>query len=352
MATAYPILLSASKAGTLLLDQQIPNTRYGTPSAVAGDEPFHRHLIDIYEPQGDITMAIVPLHGGGGTKYQYAAALGILRSFPPTPDGVSWGALEAFNTVLLVPQGQACHGVDPAWGAGNNPWNPDDVDTFSASYPIGIPTWSNHTMWSGVDDMQFVKDIAAFIANRYGAVLRVLTGHSNGGIMSNEAWYQHETGMFNVYCGTSGPASIYRRDVNPTPPSTVRPFCGFFGNLDTNLQIYPGHWQDPQWQLSQLSKAMVAYPFRPYIVGEMYQLQTRVNAYNAAHSLPAETVNFSDGVVSTVHVGTCTTWTYSGGANIVKLYSDSDHATKDLEKCAGHGHITDWALFALSNIFA
>lgn len=332
-------ILAKQKLGTVEVDQQIANTRDGGQ---------HPHEIDIYIPAGGFDTVIVALHGGGGAKGQYAAALGILTSFPQTADVVVWGALtnKYWRCALIVPQGQHCKGVDPELGPGNNPFNPLDVNTVSDEYPRGIPTWSNHVMWSSVDDMQFLKDMAAYIEGRWPGKTKILGGHSNGGIMANRMWYEDPT-HFDYYCGTSGPAGIYHRQVSSPPPAIVKPFLGIYGAQDTNLSITDGRFYNDTWQLSQLSKAFVQFP--ALVIGELDQLQFRVDAYNDAHGLPPETVEIADGVDKSAFVGSVRVWSYSGGANRVQLYDSADHSSKELQLCAGRRHVGDWCLFALLN---
>lgn len=345
--SAYPILLTVPP-GTLTLDQQIPNTRYGTGGATPADLPYHVQLVDLYEPNGIISFVAVALHGGGGNKYQYSATLGLLRGWPPTADKVFWGSLEYWHLAMMIPQGNHCEGVNPLWGAGNNPYNPHDVNTVSADYPYGIPTWSNHLMYSGVDDVQFIKDCATFASTRWGAATpRILAGHSNGGFMANTSWYEHIVNSYQCYCSTSGSAPPYYI-ANPATPAIVKPYFATYGHLDINLEITGTNFYEPVWYLSQVSKAFVDTP--PTAIGALQQLQVRVNAYNTYHSLPAETVSISAGVTVAVAIGTRTTWTYSGGDNIICLYSDADHSNVSLAKCQRSTNYALWILFLLKSL--
>lgn len=332
-------IMAKPKVGTVEADVQIANTR---------DGGLHPHKFDVYIPIGGVDNVIVPLHGGGGSKSQYTGALGIILAYPPSVSTVVWGALsnKYWSCALVVPQGQHCKGVDPALGAGNNPFNPHDVNTVSDQYPFGIATWSNHVMWSSVDDMQFLTDLAAYVSGRWPGANKILAGHSNGGMMVNRVWYEAPT-LFDHYCGTSGPASNYHRLLPSPPPGTVKPFLGIFGAMDTNLSISGGRFYNDTWQLSQFSQAFVEIP--ALLVGELQQLQVRVNAYNTAHSLPAETVLVEDGEDRSASIGSVRVWKYSGGRNRVQLYDSADHSTKQLQQCAGRRHVGDWCLFARLN---
>ena len=327
-------MLANLGSGIVLNNQLIPNTRDG------GNHP---QPCDVYEPNGTIRAFIVALHGGGGTKEQFAASLGVLLGLPVSSSKVAWNVLQTWGVALIVPQGSHCS------PSNEGPWNPNGVNTVSAEYPNGIGAWSNRSFWSGADDPQFTKDAAAWGAARYGSgALRILAGHSAGGIMVNRKWYEHSlSGGYTTYVAASGPAAAYYRD-NPSTPVIVKPFLGHFGALDTNLQIDGGKFYNDTWELSQPTKAWVQIP--NYLVGELQQLQARVTAYNAQHSLAPQTVTRAAGVTTAAAGGgTVTTWSYSGGANVVRLYSAAAHSTRDLQRCSGRRLIVDWMVFAFQN---
>lgn len=327
--------------GTMLLNQQIPNTRYGTPQQQPYDKPLHDNLIDIYEPPGTINLAMTMLHGGGASKGQYAASLTII-SGPQTLDTVNWPALMQVGAAAWFIQGMHC---TPA-NAG--PWNPNGVDTVSAQYPNGIAGWSNRAYWSGNDDPQLLVDIAIAQSQRYSNVFKVLCGHSEGGMMMQRAWYEHAAGGFNCYCGSSSPVNSYYLG-NPALPAVPKPMRTQFGLQDDNIGIAGGHFFDPTWVGGKNpTKSQAQTPVLS--IGDFAQLQTRVNAYNTFHSRPAETVREGDGVTAPCAVGTVTTWTYCGGAMQMLVYSNATHSTKTQQACAHKRMFTDFAVFALQNI--
>lgn len=313
----------------------IPNTRYGTLAATPADTTFHPHTLVVCQPAGYLRNVVVALHGGGGTSASFANGLGVLTSgLTFTNDKVNWDMLQSLNTTIIFPQGQYCNGIDPAWGAGNNPWNPFDVASG------GIPVWSNGAYWSGYDDKQFANDLAKWIIARYGTnTQRILAGLSLGAIMANRMTYESE-GNYTVICSVSGSPSGYFA-LHPDIASTPVPVLSQFGELDGNIGL-DGHLTDPLIYMTTPSVQWAQNP--PVLIGMLQGMQIKVTAYNASHGLAPETVLFGDGVTTAVLTGSVTTWTYSGGANVLKLYSDADHT--GIQTVTGRSSVADWVQFA------
>lgn len=327
--TAYPIMLSASP-GTLQLNQQIPDTVNGG---------VHPHLIDMYTPNGTIRAVIILHHGAAGTKEVYSQQMGIHTGPVPTLQSVDWGALQSFGVAVWVPQGFYCIAC-PAPGCNQGTFNPNNV-TAVASSRGPVFTWLNHVEYSGVDDVGFEADVPAAMQAKYGSTLRIMGGHSNGGMFTQRRWYEHVAGQYNVYCMSSGPASQYFVS-NPTTPAIVKPTISILGLQDDILRpVDPAnHFFDALWGPSERSVADVTEPTN--WIGEFIQFQARVNAYNAFKGLAAETVSPTvDGVKVTLvnlngplnpAAGTMTVWTYSGGANVMMLLSACDHHVRTMQK--------------------
>lgn len=336
--------------GLLLLNQQIPNTRYGTGSATSLDAPFHPHLIDIYEPATSFDTVVCALHGGNGSKTNFAGALGIALTKPPTKKTVNWSLLAqpTNNCAVWFPQGQWLNDSNKLQPDGSaNPWNPRGVSTVTPDNPGGTPTWSNHDFWSGVDDPQFLKDVLVAISARYGSIRKVLAGHSEGGMMTLRQWSEHVAGGFDVYCCNSACRSQYYID-NPLTPAIVKPVYNEVGLLDTNLQIYPGHMYDPIWYSSPdtISVAGAYWPNPNQRIGDFYDLQTRVDAFNAYVGNPAQTVNVADGVTSAINMGTITRFTYAGGNMRLQIGSAMSHPVKSHQQARGRHLLSIWMTFA------
>jgi poly(3-hydroxybutyrate) depolymerase len=157
-------------------------------------------------------VAVVFLHGGGGTKKQFAQQL----------QGDDWERLLIDNKALAVfPQGQAIAAAPRA------------------------TTWSNHVMTSGVDDVAFLRDLVRHIAHRYGVSRFYLAGHSNGGMMAGRVFYELPA-LFEGYVMISGPPSArYLGLAGPMP----RPVLCVVGDADAVLQN-GGAWAADVWTIA------------------------------------------------------------------------------------------------------
>jgi len=344
--------LASVLPGTLLLNFKIPNTRYGTGAQTATDEPYHPHLCDLYEPRGLINFAFVLAHGGSGSKEEVAISWGIkIGTGPATVKAVRWSILANRKCAVLVPQGGHLDGTVTAL-------NPTGINTERAQNQFqGVATWSNHCMNSGRDDVQFAKDAAVWLHDRYGSVFRIFGGHSNGGMMAHRCWTEHLSGMYNCYAATSGAASDYYLD-NPTMPAIVKPMYQQFGALDTTLQVYPGRFFDATLTQADthVSVADVTIPVK--WIGPFERFKSQVAAYNTYKSLPAETVSATVDGVKVVQVdlsltggaGTQTTWTYCGGAMVLRLLSAASHKVKSMQAATKRTLFGDFMTFAAQNV--
>lgn len=345
-------LLARIPPGILLLNQQIFNSRYGTVDQQDGDEALHPHRFIVCRPRGPIRAIFVLLHGGGGNVFQYLATLGILTGFPVTPSVIRWPLLESLGCAVIAVQAMAPMGVNPLWGAGNNPWNPRDVDTRSDPTDPddpGVPLWAGGPFDSGYDDPQMCRDMAPYVVDEFGAgKLRILAGHSAGGILVDRMWCYHQPSAgYTNYCSTSGSTFI---DYSAVTPAVPRPRHASFGAQDTNLGIAGGHFADATYTLlGNVTRAWSTWPDRPQIIGGLQSMQARVNAYNDDNSLPGETIAEGDGVTTAVATGFVKEWSGSGGANILRLYSAADHSNTVQQRCDGQLQLKRWLLWALAN---
>lgn len=343
MATTALTLLASFAPGALQTNIQIPNTRFGTVDATPADEADHPHQVDVYRPEGEIRCVMVALHGGGGNKTQYAASLGVLRGDPPTYAKINWALLEKAKCALIVPTGQRCTGVDAAWGAGNNPWNPDDVD------PAGdVRLWSSGVFWSGYDDPQFLRDCVAYILDQFGSTpKRVLVGHSAGGMMVHRMWWEHDpaAGYDCYFTSSATPSMAYS---GATAPVDAMPCGAIFGANDVNLGIDGGNIGAATLELTvNPTTAWTSWPDPPQLMGPLVAQQARVDAYNTQHSLAPETVDEVDGVtVAAGGTGTRTDWNNSDGNMLTRELSDADHSNTSQQDARGQKQIIEWSLFA------
>lgn len=351
-AAGKPTVLMQAAPGNLFLAQQIPNTRYGTTAAKVTDKPLHDHLIDQYEPNGDIAIVALGFHGGGGNPRQYAASLGLLLG-KAAPENVSWNTLKRLKMAVWMVEGQSCGDPRQLHDADGNviptEFNPDAVTT-----PLST-SWDNRSMRSGVDDRQMFLDLCASARARYGAgALYVAFGHSNGGMFVRRMWAENSTlGTVNCFMSSSGPLPEWWADTPPTP-TIVKPLSMQYGLLDTVLQIYPGHLKDLRWIQSPSKESRADYQHPSRWLGDVaLGLQITVDAYNSYKGLSPQVVNYdADAVTTTVHTGTKKTLTYCGGAVLMRVYDSADHSIKQHQICEGHKYLTDVATFTLSNLLA
>lgn len=338
--------------GNLFLNFQIPNLRYGTIHQLPTDEPLHPHLIDMYEPTGvDIAGAFIGLHGGGATKEQFAQQLFIkIGGGPPTHFNTRWGILKRAFSVCFLPQGQHCHALNeepqPAPGIISQ-FNPNGVNSVSAKFPGGLPSWDNKDQLSGADDKQFVKDAVVWLVARYGQIVIGLAGHSSGGIMTQRIWAEYEAGYPLVYGTLCGPLSDYYL-TQPTP-AVVKPMLNWYGDQDINLSVYPDFYS-PTWVQSKNFNAIdVSFPNPSIRIGDWVQLQTRVNAYNVYKSRPVETITREGTAFGPGSQGTNRTYEYCDGKFKVIENSLSAHPAGQIQGYIGLDFLAQFLSFAFTN---
>lgn len=138
----------------------------------------HPHRFDVYLPNTQPHRVIVFLHGGLGKKESIAEKLG-LRS----ENQIHQDEINALGVAWVIPQGQAIQGNG-----------------------LMVPTWSNRVMSSGVDDVLFLRDLSTWIGTHWNEVPLVLSGHSNGGMMTHRIWCEAPE-LFSLYVAVSGPPS-------------------------------------------------------------------------------------------------------------------------------------------------
>ncbi len=335
MATGYPILCDVTQ-GTVERDVLIPKSKGG------GYWPLG---VDIYYPNVTALSVNVFLHGGGGSKKQFAASLNICRG-----TWVNWALLTAWKAIAIFPQGSACLGVDPAYGAGNNPYNPNDVDTRSAQNPNGVATWGNRFMYSGRDDLEYLKHISIYAITRWPNRGRSVFGHSNGGMMAARLWREAPT-YFGHFGACSGPGAWYY-GTNPVVPGTTKPFFQEIGWLDDVLQVNTlkttGNFFNQQWTqgIDTYSKADVE-PFPGHHLGAFYEMNQMLG-YAGLTPFTQNEAAITD--LSTVwnpqHTkrgsGLLRTWTRSGGTYTLTLVENAAHDVATHDSCQQSHLVSRW----------
>lgn len=240
------------------------DTDLPAPARVLVDEPVgggFPHLADLLIPRGasSRTRAIVALHGGGGTKEQFAYTLGIKHTdLPGYDDGYRESWLEQRDVALIFVQGRAI---------------PSQPQTF---------TWSNTIMSSGVDDASMLVHLAERLRQEEGFEAVYLMGHSMGGSMTNRMWCEHP-GSFDGYGSSAGPMS---NDVWATcSPAVFRPYLHVTGLNDRVLQIVEerligppiDHSADPTLTLENVTRALGGDAF----VHEPPEFRNELDSYAA-----------------------------------------------------------------------
>ena len=367
-------VLCQLQRGFYEIDVRIPNSLFGQP----GEPQFHPHLCLVFVPGIDndkINKVFCSLHGGKGTSTNHASSIGIL--FVDQLTGlysVNWPLLERWTCIFVVPQGQACTGVDPRWGPGNNPYNPYDINSVGPSNPIGITGWDcSKYVRTGYNDGQFLADVSTYIGTRWPGKKKVLSGHSTGGFAANWAWYNQST-LWDHITVCSGPIS--QTAYTPTlgnPPARIIPYYSQYGFYDDDLGIYnsfvdPAHNQfyAPTWREQQRSYAAVDYL---YVPGQPVNLDTRISDWTMLqHRIDldggSQVVNFNHAVVDIAPSkgmlrGTRWRWDYQGAQGTkfrLEFLSGLDgtpigpggiipgsHSPVSHTMCTSHRMVSDWA---------
>lgn len=265
--------------------------------------PSFPHKIDIYSTSV-ATKAIVFLHGGGGRNYEFAHDMGLnLNSSPPTPANINWNWINTNKILAVFPQGQAI-----------------------SSHPTAY-TWSNHVMTSGVDDVAFLKSLAAYITSQYGIYDIYLVGHSNGGMMVNRFWCESPA-TFKAYVSMSGPASAYYLNaLTPCDPSTVKPYYGIVGEMDQVLQIPKYGGGSQEWVIDPfLAMTSGAAMPDPTLIGEWWQ-QTNIRGPRMCGEVPSPAGYVTD--------GRSNTWSSCNGHLKLQEVLLSGHSVPELEQYSG-----------------
>ena len=205
---------------------------------------------DIYRAT-NADKAIVFLHGGGGTKHNFAYELGINLSIDDSSYNVVNEQILFDNKAIAVfPQGET-------------------IAAAPAAY-----TWNNYVMDSGQDDIQFLRDLVSFIATQYHVSKFYIVGHSNGGMMANRIWCEAPD-LFEAYIAISGPPSEhFLAPATLCSPTQVKPYLGIVGAQDNVLQDYD--WEAQTWTINpSLTEGDPSF-VDPILIGERYFLPTRV----------------------------------------------------------------------------
>lgn len=207
--------------GTLVRNMRVPDS---TQPGIN-----HPHTVDVFVPPGALLDVFVLLHGAGGTKERFARSAGVLKSATVASRYVDWDFLATLQVAAVFPMGQRCTG-------NQGPFNPYGINTVTDKQPDGVRTWSNRVMWSGANDLQFLRDLVTVLTGMFPNIRTTLAGHSNGGMMAQRTWYEEPT-LFDCFASIAGPAAIDYDPVYGTLPlpTIKRPFYEQIGEQDNNI---------------------------------------------------------------------------------------------------------------------
>ncbi len=259
------------------------------------------HLFDVYRAT-NADKAIVFLHGATGTKHFFAYQLGLI---PSSVEGDYIGVDEQTilgNKVLAVfPQGQAV-----------------------LAAPLAF-TWSNYVMTSGQDDVQFLRDLVAYLSAHYQITRFYIVGHSNGGMMANRIWCE-QPDLFEGYVAIAGPPSErFLAPETACAPSVVKPYIGIVGSQDDMLQV-TGNWEAATWSINPLF-ATGEQMLDPVIIGERYYLSDRVSRRCGESVM--------DGDADAVTDGNVTSWSFCGDSIKLLRIESGKHTLESLQSTSG-----------------
>ncbi|NOY53043.1 MAG: alpha/beta hydrolase [Deltaproteobacteria bacterium] len=257
---------------------------------------------DIYRAT-NADKTVIFLHGGGGTKHNFAYELGInLSKVGSDYSDVNEQVLIDNKVLAVFPQGKAIAEEPKAY------------------------TWENYVMTSGGDDMQFMSDLVAFINAQYKITRFFIVGHSNGGMMVNRIWCEAPE-IFDAYIAISGPPSEHFLNSAACSPVVVRPYMGIVGSDDMVLQDV-SHWEDQTWTIDPwvVSASPKAF-IDPVIIGERSFLQDRVTA---------KCSGIVDGGDADATVnGSITTWSFCNDSIQLVRVDSAGHSIGSLESVSG-----------------
>ena len=256
---------------------------------------------DIYRAT-NADKAVVFLHGAMGTSHSFAFQVGLIGSFDEGDySGVDEQVILDNRAVAVFPQGLAVAAVPQA------------------------TTWDNHVMISGRDDVQFLRDLVAYISGKYQITKFYLVGHSNGGMMVNRVWCEAPD-LFDAYVAIAGSPSEHYLLPGTCTPAEVRPYLGIVGSADAVLQV-PGHWGDQTWTINPGLVNPAAF-VDPVLIGERYFLDKRVEIMACGEAV-------GDGDADSVTDGAVTTWSYCNNSIKLVRVEAAFHTFSSLETIAG-----------------
>lgn len=257
------------------------------------------HAFDVFRAS-DADTVIVFLHGGGGTKEAVEYALG-LKTTPDTGsyDVANKDILLNNKIIAVFPQGQAYR-------------------------RNATTTWSNYVMTSGQDDKQFLTDLVSYVKSQYHVSHIILSGHSNGGMMTSRVWCESPQ-LFDTYVAFAGPPSEhFLNAATPCAPTSPKPFLSMVGSADMVLR--DSDWEAQTWTINPLLTAGSSF-IDPVLIGERAFLPTKVSRRCGA--------TVGAGESDATRQGVRTTWSYCNGSIKLVRLEGSGHSMDSIQSTSG-----------------
>jgi len=258
------------------------------------------HKFDIYRAV-DADKAIVFLHGGGGTKEYSAYQLGIKRD----PDNSNYDVANEHllldnKAIVVFPQGQAIQAAPT------------------------IYTWNNYATVSGQDDVQFIRDLVAYITTQFKVSKTCIVGHSMGGVMVSRIWCEAPE-LFDAFVSISGPPSEHFLDgQTPCTPTAAKPFLNIVGSQDGVLRNTD--WEAQTWTINPVLTITPAF-VDSVVIGDRYFLPTSVARRCSGTVQPGDADAVNDGAL--------TTWSYCDGSIKLIRVETAGHTIESLQGTSG-----------------
>lgn len=172
---------------------------------------------DAYAPASP-EVAVVVLHGGGGSKEGMPYQVALSTAPEPRTDAIRWDWLAAHRAVVAFPNGGVRRGTTGSWS--------NDGDQ---------------------DDTAFLLALADRLRAEFGVRRVYLTGHSAGAMMASRVWCRPvEPGAgYDAIVPVSGPPT---ERVAEACPGSGRAVEALIGSQDEAI-IAGSAWDSPTWRM-------------------------------------------------------------------------------------------------------
>jgi poly(3-hydroxybutyrate) depolymerase len=185
--------------------------------------PGYPHKIDLIYPKNwkaRNSIAVIVLHGGGGSKHSIANFLGIKTSSVASyaaSNAVNENYIDLNNVAFIFPQGQS----------------KADAPNFFG--------WTNTLMNSSANDSMFLGALATALKRVDGFKKVFIIGHSMGGTMVNSLYCKLPE-RFDGFASLAGPQSKFQTGQNSAcVPKVAKPHMHFAAMNDSIIGLAGNH---------------------------------------------------------------------------------------------------------------